>query len=219
MRVLVACEESQVVAKAFRLRGHEAYSCDLQPCSGEHPEWHYQTDIRNVLDGSWDLLLAFPPCTFLCSTGNKWMRPEFSRRFPTRQQDRKEAIEFFMMLVNAPVSRIAIENPIGVMSSVYRKPDQIIQPWEYGHEVQKATCLWLKNLPVLKPSNIVGRGEFVTVNGKRYSKCHYETGQLPKEKRSKARSVTFLGIADAMADQWGSDKNLFKQLPFDFFLA
>jgi hypothetical protein len=159
----------------------------------------------DVIDQDWDLMIAFPPCTYLTLTGNKWFKPEFSNRFPTRNQDRKNAIKFFMNLVNLPIPKIAIENPIGVMSSFYRTPDQIIQPWEYGHKTTKATCLWLKGLPMLRPTNIVDKGEVViSKSGNRMSRWYYETSKLPIKGgiRAKARSVTFQGIADAMANQW-----------------
>ena len=187
--------------------GHEAMSCDLLPC--ETPGPHYQGDIFDVVDDKWDLMIAFPPCTYLTLTGNKWFKPEFAERFPTRQQDRKDAIEFFMKLTNLPISKIAIENPIGVMSSNYRTPDQIIQPWQYGFPTTKATCLWLKGLPLLQPTKIVDKGEVViSKSGNRMSRWYYETSKLPLKNgvRAKARSVTFQGIADAMADQWGTEK-------------
>jgi hypothetical protein len=179
-------------------------SCDLLPT--EVPGDHYQGSVLEVLDAGWDLMIAHPPCTYLTLTGNKWFKPEFKERFPTRHQDREDAINFFMLLANSNISKIAIENPIGVMSSRWRKPEQIIQPWEYGHETTKATCLWLKGLPNLKPTNIVSKGEVVvSKSGNRMSKWYYETSKLPIKGgvRAKARSVTFQGIADAMAAQWG----------------
>ena len=207
VKVLVACEFSGAVRDAFIGGGHEAMSCDLLPC--ETPGPHYQGDIFDVVDDKWDLMIAFPPCTYLTLTGNKWFKPEFAERFPTRQQDRKDAIEFFMKLTNLPISKIAIENPIGVMSSNYRTPDQIIQPWQYGFPTTKATCLWLKGLPLLQPTKIVDKGEVViSKSGNRMSRWYYETSKLPLKNgvRAKARSVTFQGIADAMADQWGTEK-------------
>ena len=207
MKVLVAYEFSGAVRDAFIRGGHEAMSCDLLP--NETPGPHYQGDIFDVVDDNWDLMIAFPPCTYLTLTGNKWFKPEFSERFPTRQQDRKDAIEFFMKLANLPIPKIAIENPIGVMSRIYRKPDQIIQPWQFGFPTTKATCLWLKGLPTLKPTNIVDKGEVViSKSGNRMSKWYYETSKLPlkDDARAKARSVTFQGVADAMADQWGTEK-------------
>ena len=203
MKILVACEFSGTVRDAFIKNGHDAMSCDLQPT--EVPGPHYQGNVMDVIDQDWDLMIAFPPCTYLTLTGNKWFKPEFSNRFPTRNQDRKNAIKFFMNLVNLPIPKIAIENPIGVMSSFYRTPDQIIQPWEYGHKTTKSTCLWLKGLPMLRPTNIVDKGEVViSKSGNRMSRWYYETSKLPIKGgiRAKARSVTFQGIADAMANQW-----------------
>lgn len=203
MKILVACEFSGTVRDAFIKNGHDAMSCDLEPT--EVPGPHYQGNVMDVINQDWDLMIAFPPCTYLTLTGNKWFKPEFSNRFPTRNQDRKNAIKFFMDLVNLPIPKIAIENPIGVMSSFYRTPDQIIQPWEYGHKTTKSTCLWLKGLPMLRPTNIVDKGEVViSKSGNRMSRWYYETSKLPIKGgiRAKARSVTFQGIADAMANQW-----------------
>ena len=208
MKVLVACEFSGAVRDAFIGGGHEAMSCDLLP--NETPGPHYQGSVMDILNDGWDLMIAHPPCTYLTLTGNKWFKPEFAERFPNRQRDREDAIEFFMALVNAPIPKIAIENPIGIMSSRYCKPSQIIQPWQYGHETTKATCLWLKGLPNLVPTNIVSKGEVViSKSGNRMSRWYYETSKLPLKGgiRAKARSVTFQGIADAMADQWGSNGN------------
>lgn len=216
MKVLVACEESQAVTKAFREQGHEAYSCDLLPCSGGHPEWHLQQDVLEVLDRDWDMMLAFPECTYLTVTGNRWFyHPEDSHlpvedrrphpRFPNRKQKRKEAIAFFMTLASANIPKIAIENPVGIMSTVWRKPDQIIQPWQFGHEASKKTCLWLKGLPELTPTNVVGKGERVYYkSGKSHPKWYAEAlnkAKTPQE-RSTIRSKTFPGIARAMAKQW-----------------
>lgn len=208
MKVLVACEFSGAVRDAFIGGGHEAMSCDLLP--NETPGPHYQGSVMDILNDGWDLMIAHPPCTYLTLTGNKWFKPEFAERFPNRQKDRENAIEFFMALVNAPIPKIAIENPIGIMSSRYCKPSQIIQPWQYGHETTKATCLWLKGLPNLVPTNIVSKGEVViSKSGNRMSRWYYETSKLPLKGgiRAKARSVTFQGIADAMANQWGSNGN------------
>jgi len=206
MRVLVACEYSGKVRDAFIRGGHDAVSCDLVPTDVPGP--HYEGDVMDIITDNWDLLIAFPPCTYLTLTGNKWFKPEFADRFPERHQQRKDAIDFFMQIANMPISRIAIENPIGIMSSHYRKPDQIIQPWQFGFPTTKATCLWLKNLPLLKPTNIVEKGEVViSKSGNRMSKWYYETSKLPLKNgaRAKARSVTFQGVADAMADQWGKE--------------
>jgi hypothetical protein len=206
MRVLIACEFSGAVRDAFTKAGHEATSCDLLP--NETPGAHYQGSVMDILNDGWDLMIAHPPCTYLTLTGNKWFRPEYAERFPTRHKDREDAVEFFMALANAPIPKIAIENPIGIMSSRYRKPNQIIQPWEYGHETTKATCLWLKGLPNLTPTNIVSKGEVViSKSGNRMSRWYYETSKITLKGglRAKARSVTFQGIADAMASQWGAE--------------
>jgi len=185
LRVLVACEESQVVTIAFRELGHEAYSCDLEPCSGGFPEWHYQMDITIPLMQKWDMIIAFPPCTHLAVSGARWF-PE--KRADGRQQ---EGINLFMLFADLDCEKVAIENPIGIMSTLYRKPDQIIQPWMFGHGETKATCLWLRGLPKLKPTCIVkGRDQRIWK-------------LLPTEDRAKLRSKTFIGIAKAMAEQWG----------------
>lgn len=196
MKVIIGCEESQTICKAFRALGHEAYSCDLQPSSGGHPEWHFQEDIFEVLKRmSFDLGIFHPPCTYLTISANKWFADQPPRKSGAlvgaeRRQAREEAIEFFMKLVNADVPRIAIENPIGVMSTRYRKPDQIIQPWQFGHGETKATCLWLKGLPKLTPTNIVEG---------RIGAMHL----LPNTPdRAKLRSKTYEGWAKAMAEQW-----------------
>lgn len=202
MRVLVACEFSGTVRDAFAKLGHDAWSCDLEP--SDAPGNHYQGNVLAVLNEGWDLLIAHPPCTYLTVTGNKWFKPEYKERFPTREQDRIEAKEFFMQLVNAPIDKIAIENPIGIMSTSYRKPDQIIQPYHFGHEASKSTCLWLKNLPLLKHTNVVDKGEFITYkSGKRMSKWYADAASLSPTERAKIRNKTFQGIADAMAEQWG----------------
>ena len=149
MKVLLACEESQRVCMEFRKRGHEAYSCDILDCSGGHPEWHIKDDVLKHLTG-WDMIIAFPPCTYLTVTGNRWFNYEkYGEKAIERTIKRNEAIEFFMNFVNADCERIAIENPIGVMSTLYRKPDQIIQPYWFGDKARKSTCLWLKGLPQL----------------------------------------------------------------------
>lgn len=184
MRILVACEESQAVTIELRKLGHEAYSCDIEPCSGGHPEWHLQVDALELLKMNWDMILAFPPCTDLAVSG--------ARYFAQKQADGRQqrSVDFFMSFVNADCERIAIENPIGIMSSQWRKPDQIIQPWQFGHGETKATCLWLKGLPKLMPTDIVdGREPRVWK-------------MPPNENRAKMRSKTYLGIAKAMAEQW-----------------
>ena len=211
MRVLVACEESQRVCIAFRERGHEAYSCDVLDCSGGHPEWHIKDDVLRHLDG-WDLIIAHPPCTYLTTTGNKWFKPEYHDRFPNRVKQRDDAIRFFMALVNAPCPRIAVENPVGIMSSVYRKPDQYIQPFWFGDAERKRTGLWLKNLPLLVPTDMVEPKIYYCSSGATEPNWHMDTLKLPKEERSRARSKTFPGIAKAMAEQWGAylEKEMYK---------
>ena len=203
MKVLVACEESQAVCKEFRKIGHEAYSCDILPCSGGHPEWHLQQDVIPLLKEKWDMIIAFPPCTYLTITGNKWFKPEFADRFPDRQKQRKEAVDFFMAIANADCDKIAIENPVGIMSSRWRKPDQYIEPYMFGDSEKKKTGLWLKGLPLLKPTNIVEPVIIHCKSGANEPRWHMETMHLPKEERSRVRSQTFIGIAKAMAEQWG----------------
>ena len=224
MKVLVACEESQEVCKAFRALGHEAYSCDIQECSGGHPEWHIQGDAlpiingncefetadgqRHRIDGKWDLLIAHPPCTYLTVSGNRWFNVEkYGEKAIKRLQDRQKAYEFFMTFVNADCDRIAIENPIGYISSHYRKPDQTIQPYQFGHHARKATCLWLKGLPKLVPTEIVDPGE---IRDGGYSIGAHADGtnngkwlRFNDPELAKLRSKTFPGIAKAMAEQWG----------------
>lgn len=205
MKILVACEESQAVTKEFRKLGHEAYSCDILSCSGGHPEWHLQQDIKPLLKKKWDMIIAFPPCTFLTVTGNRWFNIErYGDKAIKRHSDRKEAIKFFMMIANADCEKIAIENPVGTMSSEWRKPDQIINPYQFGDPFEKKTCLWLKGLPKLDPTNIVKtpkRTEYKS--GKTMPAWYAEAWKLPKDERAKLRSKTFPGIAKAMAKQWG----------------
>lgn len=188
MKILCACEHSQAVTKAFRARGHEAYSCDLLPA--DNPDWHIQDDVRDVIHrNKWDMVIAFPPCTHLASSGARWFK---EKQADGRQQ---EAIDFFLLFTNLDVPRVAIENPVGIMSTRYRKPDQIIQPWQFGDSYQKSTCLWLKGLPPLQPTNIVDKGTFyVSPQGKRVPEWY-------SNNKSK-RSLTFPGIANAMAEQW-----------------
>ena len=228
MNVLIACEESQRVCIAFRERGHNAFSCDIIECSGGHPEWHIMEDVLGILNPKdhgnntlpaiwfstasgnfyevekWDLIIAHPPCTYLTVTGNKWFNIDrYGEKAEKRIEDRKEAIKFFMEMVNANCDKIAIENPIGIMSTMYRKPNQIIHPYMFGDPERKATCLWLKNLPPLKPTNIVEPNIIRYKNGKGTDNpWHMETMKLPKEERSRMRSKTFPGIARAMAEQW-----------------
>jgi len=180
MKVLVACEFSGIVTNAFLKRGHDAWSCDLLP--SESCPNHIQGDVRNILGDAWDLMIAHPPCTYLAVSGARW--------FKERQREQEEALIFVEELMNAPIPRICIENPISVISTRIRKPDQIIQPWMFGHGETKATCLWLKNLPKLEPTKIVqGR------QGRVWK-------ESPSPNRWKKRSRTYLGIAEAMASQW-----------------
>jgi site-specific DNA-cytosine methylase len=198
MKVLLACEESQAVTKEFRRLGHEAYSCDLYEASGGHPEWHIQGDVIPLINKGWDLIIAFPPCTHLAVSGAAWFA---QKRADGRQQ---EAIGFFMALATADCERIAIENPVGIMSTEWRKPDQIIQPWQFGDSFSKKTCLWLKGLPKLEPTNVVDPGETVTfASGNKMPKWYADAWGKSPEERSKIRSKTFPGIAKAMAEQWG----------------
>ena len=184
MRVLVACEYSGRVRDAFLKRGHYALSCDLLPCESEQSGDHYQGDVTDILDHGWDLMIAHPPCTHLAVSGARW--------FKDKQQEQKEALDFVKLLLDAPIGRIALENPISIISSRIRKPDQVIQPWQFGHGETKATCLWLKNLPKLTPTNIVEGRE---------ARVHK---MAPGPNRWKERSRTFEGIANAMAEQWSN---------------
>jgi len=211
MKVLVACEESQAVTKAFRKRGHEAYSCDILPCSGGHPEWHIQDDVTKHLDKGWDLMIAHPPCTYLAVSGARWLYNKDGSKNEDRWINRGKALDFVRTLLDAPIPRIALENPVSVISSEIRKPDQIIQPYQYGDEASKKTCLWINNLPYLVPTKIVGEGEFVEwedKNGKKKRQAKWYLDALSRaktaEERRTLRSKTFMGIANAMADQWGS---------------
>ena len=218
MKIIVACEESQAVTKELRKLGHEAFSCDTLPCSGGHPEWHIQDDVLKHLNDGWDAMLAFPTCTFLTVTGNKWFyHPEDSHlpveqrrphpRFPNRREDRELGVEFFMQLANAPIPIIIIENPVGIMSTRWRKPDQIINPWQFGHPEPKKTCLWLKGVEPLKldPSKLVEPEYHITKSGKRLPKWYaYADKSKGQEHRAKIRSKTFPGIAEAFATQWFS---------------
>lgn len=216
-RILIACEESQATTKAFRKLGHEAFSCDLLPCSGGHPEWHYQCDIFEVINKGWDLMVAHPPCTFLTGSGVQWLsNPEdkalpFEERrphpkYPNRRQDMLYSVEFVKALYNADIKHIAIENPVGLLSSRWKKPDQIVQPYMFGDEATKTTCLWLKNLPLLLPTDIVGKGErTVFASGKSHPKWYADAlkNAKTKEERQTLRSKTFEGMAQAFAEQWG----------------
>ena len=189
MKILIACEESQEVCKAFRVLGYEAFSCDVLPCSGGHPEWHIQDDVMKHLNENWNMMIAHPPCTRLCNSGVSWLD---KRNLWIEMQ---KGAEFFRSLLNADIERIAVENPIPhkyALEIIGRKYDQIIQPYMFGHGETKATCLWLKNLPMLEPSNIVDGRE---------QRLHRLP---PSADRAKIRSKTYPGIAKAMAEQWGN---------------
>jgi len=203
MRILVACEESQAVTKELRKLGHEAYSCDVQECSGGHPEWHIQGDALKTAYGEhWDMMIAHPPCTYLAVSGARWLYNKDGSRNEDRWQKKEAALKFVKALMDAPIEKIAIENPISMISSEIRKPEQIIQPYQFGHPLAKATCLWLKNLPKLQPTDVV-EPEYVTSGtGRKWSKWFWETSLIPYKERGKARSKTFEGIAKAIADQW-----------------
>lgn len=208
MQVLIACEESQRITIEMRNLGIECYSCDILEPSGEHPEWHIRQDVIPLLNGNclfqtvdglehfitnkWNLIIAHPPCTYLTVSGNRWFNVEkYGEKALERMKNREKAYDFFMKIANANCDYIAIENPIGYMNTHYRKPDQIIHPWQFGHGETKATCFWLKNLPLLTPTNIVeGRENRI-----------WEMG--PNKNRSIERSKTYPGIAKAIAEQWG----------------
>ena len=210
MKVLVACEESQAVTKAFREKGHEAFSCDILPCSGGHPEWHYQQDVFEVIDKGWDMMIAHPPCTFLAVSGARWLYNKDGSKNEERWRNQAEALDFVQRLMDAPINKIAIENPISVISSQIRKPDQIVHPWMFGDKASKSTCFWLKNLPLLEPTNIVEKGEFVDFISKKgvkkkQPKWYFDALKQAKTtaERRTLRSKTFPGIAQAIANQWG----------------
>ncbi len=203
MKILVGCEESQAVTIELRKLGHEAFSCDVIESSGGYPQWHIQGDLLKELHKGWDMLIAFPPCTHLAVSG--------ARHFEQKIKDgrQQQGIDFFMEMINAPINKICVENPIGIMSTKYRKPSQIIQPWMFGDKAQKSTCLWLKNLPLLIPTNIVEKGEFIEFVSKkgvkkRQPKWYFDALKNSKNasERSKLRSKTFKGIAKAMATQF-----------------
>jgi hypothetical protein len=199
VKILVACEESQAVTFEFRKLGHDAFSCDILPSSGAIPEYHLQQDVVPLLKENWDLIIAFPPCTHLASSGAAWFE---QKRLDGRQQ---EGIDFFMLFANASCDKVVIENPVGIMSRIYRKPDQIIQPYQFGDPFSKRTCLWIKGLPKLEATDVVEpepRVEYAS--GRTMPKWYADAWKLSPEERSKARSKTFPGIAKAMAEQWGS---------------
>lgn len=221
MNVLVACEESQRVCTAFRNKGHNAFSCDIIECSGGHPEWHIMADVLPLLNGNcefktcdekihringrWDLIIAHPPCTYLTVTGNRWFNIErYGEKALQRIEEREKAIDFFLQLTKANCDKICVENPVGVISTRWRKPDQIIQPYMFGEPFEKKTCLWIKGLTKLNPTDIIEpppRKQFES--GKTMPEWYADAWKLPKEERSKIRSKTFCGIANAMAEQWG----------------
>ena len=220
----MACEESQATTKAFRALGFDAYSCDLLPCSGGHPEWHYQQDVFEVIGEGWDLMVAHPPCTYLTGSGVQWLsNPEdrnlpFENRrphpkYPNRRNDMLDSVEFVKALYESDIKYIAIENPVGLLSSRWKKPSQIVQPYMFGDEATKTTCLWLKNLPLIVPTNIVGKGErTVFSSGKSHPKWYADAlkNAKTKEERQTLRSKTFQGMADAFAKQWGEYLMMFK---------
>ena len=220
MKILIACEESQRITIEMRARGHECYSCDIIEPSGGHPEWHIQQDVIPLLNGNcyfntldgishyidkWDMIIAHPPCTYLCNAGNKYFNEEvYGDKARKRKKNREEAVEFFMKFANADCDKIAIENPVGCISTRWRKPDQIFYPYDFGNPARKRTCLWLKGLPKLKPSNqCAPENTRVYKNGHREGEWYYSTYCLPKKERAKERSKTFPEVAKAIAEQWG----------------
>lgn len=204
MKILVACEESQAVTIELRKLGHEAYSCDIEPCSGGHPEWHLQQDVTTLISNSWDMIIAHPPCTYLTNTGVCWLTGKKAK--PGRWENLKIGAEFFKKIMNSDCEKIAIENPIMhkyAIEIIGRKHDQLVQPWMFGHTEKKATCFWLKGLPHLIETNNV-KEEMQKLPKREQQRLHY----LPPSKdRAKIRSKTYLGIAKAMADQWAGKIN------------
>ena len=202
MKILVACEYSGAVRDEFIAKGHDAISCDILPTDVPGP--HYQGDVNDILSDNWDMIIAHPPCTYLTVTGNRWFNIEkYGDKARQRHLDREEAVNFFMLFANANCDKIAIENPVGVISTRWRKPDQIINPYQFGDPFEKKTCLWLKGLPLLQPTNIVEpppRTEYKS--GKTMPSWYADAVKLPKAERSKLRSKTFPGIAKAIANQW-----------------
>jgi hypothetical protein len=194
VKVLVACEYSGAVRNAFRKLGHDAWSCDLLP-SDDFSMFHFECDVAKIIDEGWDLMVAHPPCTHLAVSGARW--------FKDKKQEQEEGLSFVQFLMDAPIPKIAIENPVSVISSRIRKPNQIVQPWMFGDEYTKTTCLWLKELPLLVPTNVVDKGKrHITKSGKSLPEWY---NLPPSEDRWKLRSRTFQGIADAMAEQWGKE--------------
>lgn len=221
MNILVACEESQRVCIAFREKGHRAFSCDVIECSGGHPEWHIKQDVLPLLNGNcefetadgthhiqrgkWDMIIAFPPCTYLCVTGNRWFDiVKYGDKAKQRYINRYKAIVFFMQFALSDCERIVIENPVGIMSTAYRKPNQIIQPYYFGDPESKKTCLWIKGLPILTPTKMVKPHIYKCKSGAANDPLwHINSINLPPNERAKIRSKTFSGIAKAMSEQWG----------------
>ena len=209
MKILVACEESQAITKELRALGHEAFSCDLLPCSGGHPEWHLQQDVFDVIEKGWDMMIAHPPCTNLAVSGARWLYNKDGSKNEERWRNQAEALQFVQRLMDAPIDKIAIENPVSVISSHIRKPDQIVHPWMFGDKASKSTCFWLKNLPKLEPTDIVEKGEFIEFISKkgikkRQPKWYFDAlkeAKTPAERRT-LRSKTFKGMAQAIAKQW-----------------
>lgn len=211
-RILIACEESQTVCKAFRERGHEAYSCDLQACSGGHPEWHIMHDaIEVAYSGCWDLMMAHPPCTYLSNAGIGWFNVDrYGEKAVQRSIEREKALQFFLKLYRSPIQKVCIENPVGYANTEFRKPNQTIHPWFFGDPHMKRTCLWLRGLPRLNGRIDAHQPEPLSVQYRRPGK-HYEGGEVKfryfvdvkSSQSAKERSVTFPGIARAMAEQWG----------------
>jgi|TARA_B110000908_G_scaffold31806_1_gene37882 hypothetical protein len=206
MRILIACEESQTITKKFRELGHEAYSCDLLDCSGGKPEWHIKGDaIVEAYSGKYDMMIAHPPCTFLSVSGARWMYNKDGSVNQERLENQNKALAFVQKLMDSPIKRIAVENPVSVISTKIRKPNQIVQPYMFGDEATKTTCLWLKNLPLLVPTNIVGKGEKVFYkSGKSHPKWYADAlsnSKTPEERRT-LRSKTFEGMAKAISQQW-----------------
>lgn len=206
MKILIACEESQTITKKFRELGHEAYSCDLLDCSGGKPEWHIKGDaIVEAYSGKYDMMIAHPPCTFLSVSGARWMYNKDGSVNQERLENQNKALAFVKKLMDSPIKRIAVENPVSVISTKIRKPNQIVQPYMFGDEATKTTCLWLKNLPLLVPTNIVGKGEKVFYkSGKSHPKWYADAlsnSKTPEERRT-LRSKTFEGMAKAISQQW-----------------
>jgi hypothetical protein len=214
MRVLIGCEFSGIVRDAFAALGHDAWSCDLLP--SERPGNHIVGDVLSVAGQGWDLAIFHPPCTYLCTSGNRWFKPEYAERFPDRVERREQAVKFVRALMATPVRRIAIENPISILSTRIRKPDQAIQPYEFGHPDRKTTWLWLKNLPPLLPTRIVEPLIRRNKNGQTASVHHDFALNIPYAERWKFRSRTYEGIAAAMAEQWGGTSRRIAQSVFDF---